>query len=121
MVYVSLCSLFVSSLVGYHLVLELVSCATSWSGICVRMFVFPPGAGKNRAKLRNDIEEYHIAYAIDFDDSDIDTFIARRPDGLAFDKEKNYVYSWNTQEPWTQMKTGQRRRSREKTTDTAPI
>ena len=43
-----------------------------------------PGAGKNR----KDIEEYHIAYAIDFDDSDIDTFIARRPDGLAFDKEK---------------------------------
>jgi len=50
--------------------------------------ILPPGAGKNRAKLRKDIEEYHIAYAIDFDDSDIDTFIARRPDGLAFDKEK---------------------------------
>ena len=44
--------------------------------------ILPPGAGKNRAKLRKDIEEYHIAYAIDFDDSDIDTFIARRPDGL---------------------------------------
>ena len=59
--------------------------------------ILPPGAGKNRAKLRKDIEEYHIAYAIDFDDSDIDTFIARRPDGLAFDKEKNIcVYSWNT-------------------------
>jgi len=50
--------------------------------------ILPPGAGKNRAKLRKDIEEYHIAYAIDFDDSDIDTFIARRPDGLAFDNEK---------------------------------
>ena len=36
--------------------------------------ILPPGAGKNRAKLRKDIEEYHIAYAIDFDDSIIDTF-----------------------------------------------
>jgi len=34
--------------------------------------ILPPGAGKNRAKLRKDIEEYHIAYAIDFDDTDID-------------------------------------------------
>ena len=68
--------------------------------------ILPPGAIQNRAKLRKDIEEYHIAYAIDFDDSDIDTFIARRPDGLAFDKEKNYVYSWNTRGPWTQTKTG---------------
>jgi len=83
--------------------------------------ILPPGAGKNMAKLRKDIEEYHTAYAIDFDDSDIDTFIARRPDGLAFDKEKNHVHSWNTREPWTQMKTGQRRRSRKKMTDTAPI
>ena len=83
--------------------------------------ILPPGAGKNRAKLREDIEEYHIAYAIDFDDSDIDIFIARRPDGLAFDKEKNYVYFWNTRGPWTQMKTGQRGKSRKKTTDTAPI
>jgi len=55
--------------------------------------ILPPGAGHNRAKLRKDIEEYHIAYAIDFEDTDIGTFIARRPDGLAFDKEKNYVYS----------------------------
>jgi len=83
--------------------------------------ILPPGAGKNRAKLRKDIERYHIAYAIDFDDTDIDTFIARRPDGLAFDKEKNCVYSWNTLEPWTQMKTGQRRRSRGKMTDIAPM
>jgi len=48
----------------------------------------PPGAGQNRVRLRKDIEEYHIAFAIDFDDTDIDTFIARRPDGLAFDKGK---------------------------------
>jgi len=39
--------------------------------------ILPPGAGQNRAKLRKDIEEYHTAYAIDFDDTDIDTFIAR--------------------------------------------
>jgi len=83
--------------------------------------ILPPGSGKNRAKLRKDIEEHHTTYAIDFDDADIDTFIARRPDGLAFDKKKNCVYSWNTREPWTQMKTGQRRRSRKKTTDVAPI
>jgi len=51
--------------------------------------ILPPGAGQNRDKLRKYIEEYHTAYAIDFDDTDIDTFIARRPDGLAFDKEKN--------------------------------
>ena len=49
--------------------------------------ILPSGSG-NRAKLWKDIEEYHIAYAIDFDETDIDTFIARRPDGLAFDKEK---------------------------------
>jgi len=60
--------------------------------------IFPPGAGQNRAKLRKDIEQYHIAYAIDFDDTDIDPFIVRRPDGLAFDKEKKNVYSWNTRE-----------------------
>jgi len=78
--------------------------------------ILPPGAGQNRVKLRKDIEEYHIAYAIDFDDTDIDTFIARRLDGLAFDKEKNYAYSWNSPEPWTRMKTEQRVRSRRKTT-----
>ena len=50
--------------------------------------ILPPGSGKNRAKLRKDIEEYHTAYAIDFDDADIGTFIARRPDGLAFDMEE---------------------------------
>ena len=82
--------------------------------------ILPSGSGRNRAKLRKDIEEYHTTYAIDFDDTDIDTFIARRPDGLAFDKGKNYVYSWNTREAWTRMKTGQRRRSRRKMTDISP-
>jgi len=78
-----------------------------------------PGVGHNRAKLRKDIEKYHIAYAIDFEDTNIDTFIARRPNGLAFDKENN-LYSWNTPEPWTRMKTGRRRRSRRKMIDIAP-
>jgi len=72
--------------------------------------ILPPGAGKNRAKLRKNIEEYHIAYAIDFDDSDIDTFIARRPDGLAFDKEKKlcifleYKRAMDTNEDWAEKK-----------------
>ena len=72
--------------------------------------ILPPGAGKNRAKLRKDIEEYHIAYDIDFDDSDIDTFIARRPDGLAFDKEKKlcifleYTRAMDTNEDWAEKK-----------------
>jgi len=50
--------------------------------------ILPPGSRKNRAKLRKDIEEYHTAYAIKFNDADIDTFIARRLDGLAFDNEE---------------------------------
>ena len=82
--------------------------------------ILPPGSGKNRAKLRKDIEEYLTAYAIEYDDADIDTFIALRPDGLAFDRKRNYVYSWNTRETWTQMKIGQTKRSRRKMTDTAP-
>ena len=53
--------------------------------------ILPPGAGQNRVRLRKDIEKFHIAYAIDFDDTDIDTFIARRPDGLAFDKDKTIM------------------------------
>jgi len=52
--------------------------------------ILPPGAGQNRARPRKDIEEYHIAYGIDFYNTDIDTFIARRPDGLAFNKEKKF-------------------------------
>ena len=72
--------------------------------------ILPPGMGKNRAKLRKDIEEYHIAYAIDFDDSIIDTFIARRPDGLAFDKEEKYCVlleytrAMDTNEDWAEKK-----------------
>jgi len=72
--------------------------------------ILPRGAGKNRAKLRKDIEEYQTAYAIDFDDTDIDTFIARRPDGLAFDKEKRlcvyleYTRAMDTNEDWAEKK-----------------
>jgi len=73
--------------------------------------ILPPGAGQNRVKLGKDVEEYHMTYGINFDETereimlfigkplgrslmiscnetDINTFIARRPDGLAFDKEK---------------------------------
>jgi len=69
-----------------------------------------PGAGQNRSKLRKDIEEYHIAYGIDFDDMNIDTFIAGRPDGLAFDKENKlcvfleYTRAMHTNEDWAEKK-----------------
>jgi len=72
--------------------------------------ILPPGAGQNRAKLRKDIEEYHTVYAIDFDDTDIDTFIARRPDGLAFEKGKRlcvfleYTSAMDTNEDWAEWK-----------------
>jgi len=69
-----------------------------------------PGAGQNRVKLQKDIKEYHTAYAIDFDNTDIDTFIARRPDGLAFDKGKKlcvfleYTRAMDTNEDWAEKK-----------------
>ena len=72
--------------------------------------ILPLGAGQKRAKLRKHIEEYHIAYGIDFDDTDIDTFIARRSDGLAFDKEKKlcvfleYTKAMDTNEDWAERK-----------------
>ena len=72
--------------------------------------ILPPGAGQNRAKLRKDIEEYHMAYDIDFDEIDIDAFIAQRPDGLAFDKEKKlgvfleYTRAMDTNEDWAEKK-----------------
>ena len=43
-------------------------------------------------------------------DTDIDTFIARRPDGLAFDKEKKlcvfleYTRAMDTNEDWAEKK-----------------
>ena len=73
--------------------------------------ILPPGAGQNRAKLRKDIEEYHLVYSINFDETDIDTFmISRRPDGLAFDKEKKlcvlleYTRAMHTIEDWAEQK-----------------
>ena len=55
-----------------------------------------------------DIEEYHMAYNIDFDETDIDTFISGRPDGLAFDKGKTscvfleYTRAMDTNEDWAE-------------------
>jgi len=72
--------------------------------------ILPLGAGQNRAKLRKDIEEYHIADGINFDETDIDTFIAWRPDGLACDKEKKlcefleYTRAMDTNEDWAEKK-----------------
>jgi len=82
--------------------------------------ILPPGAGQNRAKLRKDTEEYHIANSIDFDDADIDTFIARRPDGLDFDKEKKQYKLLEYTRPSTRMKTGQKIRRARKMIDTGP-
>ena len=51
-----------------------------------------------------------MAYDIDFDETDIDTFIARRPDGLAFDKEKKlcvfleYTRAMDNNEDWAEKK-----------------
>jgi len=72
--------------------------------------ILSPGTGQNRSKLRKDIEEYHTAYAIDFDDTDIDTFTARRPEGPAFDKEKKlcvfleYTRAMDMNEDWAEKK-----------------
>ena len=61
-----------------------------------------------RNQLR--VPVHHTAYAIDFHDTDIDTFIAQRPDGLAFDKEKNlcifleYTRAMDTSEDWAEKK-----------------
>jgi len=72
--------------------------------------ILPPESGKNRAILWKDIEEYLTAYAIDFDDADIDTFIALRPDGFAFDMEEKlcvlleYTRAMDTNEDWAEKK-----------------
>jgi len=61
-------------------------------------------------RLRKDIEEYHVAHAINFDDTDINTFIAWRLDGLAFDKQKKlcvfleYTKAMDTNEDWAEKK-----------------
>jgi len=51
----------------------------------------PTRSGTEQSQTTKGYEEYHMAYDIDFDETDIDTFIARRPDGLVFDEEKIYV------------------------------
>jgi len=50
--------------------------------------ILPPGAGQNRPKLRKDVEEYHLAYGIELEETDIDTFISHRPDGVALDRAR---------------------------------
>jgi len=51
-----------------------------------------------------------MAYDIAFDETDIDAFIARRPDGLACDKEKKlcvfpqYTRAMDTNEDWAEKK-----------------
>ena len=58
------------------------------------MYGYEQDVGCYNASLINFHARYNLnngvyyTYAIDFDDADIDTFIARRPDGLAFDKEE---------------------------------
>jgi len=72
--------------------------------------ILQSGEGQNRTKLKKDIEEYHIAYNIDFDTEDLDTFISHRPDGLAFDKEEKlcvflkYTRAMETNENWATKK-----------------
>ena len=72
--------------------------------------ILPLGEGQNRTKLKKYIEEHHLAYNIDFEEGDLETFICRRPDGLAFDKEKKlcvfleYTRAMDTNEDWAPKK-----------------
>ena len=72
--------------------------------------ILPLGEGKNRTELCKDFEEYHLAYGIDYEEVDINTFISRRPDGLAFDTEKKscvfleYTRAMDTNEDWADKK-----------------
>ena len=52
----------------------------------------PRGNGHNRTKLQKDIEEFHIAYGLDFIDTLMLTFLSRRPDGSAFDIENKQYW-----------------------------
>jgi len=51
-----------------------------------------------------------LAYGIDYEEKDMDTFISRRLDGLAFDKEKKscvfleYTRAMDTNEDWAEKK-----------------
>jgi len=70
----------------------------------------PPGEGQNRNKLKKEIKEYYLAYNIDFEEGDLETFISRRPDGLAFDRGKKscvfleYTRAMDIKEDWTTKK-----------------
>jgi len=55
--------------------------------------ILPPAEGKDKTKLRKDIEKYHLANEFDYVEKDFETLISRRPDGQAIDKEKNHVCS----------------------------
>jgi len=72
--------------------------------------ILPPGEGQNKTKLKKRIEKYHLAYNIDFEEGEQETFISRRPDGLAFDKEKKscvfleYTRAMDTNEDWATKK-----------------
>jgi len=72
--------------------------------------ILPPGKGQNRTKLKMDIKEYHLAYNIDFEEGDQETFISSRRDGLAFDKDKKscvfleYTRAMDTIEDWATKK-----------------
>jgi len=72
--------------------------------------ILPPGAGQNRAELRKGIEEYYLTHGIEFEETNIDTFISRRPDGLVLDKEKEicvfleYTRAMDTNEDWAEKK-----------------
>jgi len=83
--------------------------------------ILPPGQGRNRNKLKKDVKEYHLAYNINFEEADQETSISRRPDEPASIKKRNHVCSQDTPQQWTPTRTGPRRRSRKKTTDTAHI
>ena len=72
--------------------------------------ILPPGQGRNRNKLKKDVKEYHLAYNINFEEADQETSISRRPDELAFDKEKKscvflgYTRAMDTNEDWATKK-----------------
>jgi len=69
-----------------------------------------PGESQNRNKLKKEIEEYHLTDNIKSEEGVLDTFISRRPDGLAFDKGQKscvfleYTRAMDTNEDWATKK-----------------
>jgi len=76
--------------------------------------VLPLGQGANREKLKKDVMDYHTAHGTEISESDIHTFLARRPDGLAFDKENKlcvfleFTRAMDTDEDWAIRKEGEK-------------